>query len=36
MKLSKKQQKIWVILVMIASIALILTSMIPFLAAVFR
>jgi len=36
MILSRKQQKLWVIIVAIASIALILTSMAPFLLTIFR
>ncbi len=34
--LSKKQQKIWIVLVVIASLALILTSMMPFVYSIFK
>ena len=33
MNLSKKQQKLWTIIVVVASLALILTSFLPFLGA---
>ncbi len=36
MMLSKKQQKLWTIIVAVASIALILTSLAPFLTTLFR
>jgi len=36
MILSKKQQKLWVFLVIIASLALILTSMLPFVYSLFK
>jgi len=36
MMLSKKQQKLWIILVVIASLALILTSMLPFVYSLFK
>jgi len=36
MMLSKKQQKIWIVLVVIASLALILTSMLPFVYSLFK
>jgi hypothetical protein len=36
MMLSKKQQKLWIILVTIASLALILTSMMPFVYSLFK
>ncbi len=36
MMLSKKQQKLWTIIVVVASIALILTSLSPFLLTIFR
>jgi len=36
MRLSKKQKKLWIILVTIASLALILTSMLPVLYSIFR
>jgi len=36
MKLSKKQQQFWVVLVAVATVALILTSMIPLLSALLR
>ena len=35
MRLTKKQKKIWVILVTIAGIALILTSFLPYLYSIF-
>jgi len=36
MMLSKKQQKLWVVLVVIATLALILTSMMPFVYSLFK
>jgi len=36
MKLSKKQKKIWLILVFISSLALILTSLIPVIWAIIK
>jgi len=36
MMLSKRQQKIWIVLVVIASLALILTSMLPFVYSLFQ
>jgi hypothetical protein len=36
MKLSKKQQKLWTVIVAIASIALIATSVLPFLSVLWR
>lgn len=36
MILSKKQQKLWIIIVAVASAALILTSFLPFLSAFWR
>jgi len=36
MKLSKKQQKFWTIIVVVASLALVLTSFLPFLSTIFR
>jgi len=36
MILSKKQQKLWVVIVAIASLALILTSMLPFVYSLFK
>jgi len=36
MRLSKKQKKLWTVLVIVAGMALILTSMIPFFSAILR
>jgi len=36
MMLSKKQQKLWIVLVVIATLALILTSMLPFVYSIFK
>jgi len=36
MILSKKQQKLWIVLVVIATLALILTSMLPFVYSIFK
>ncbi len=36
MKLSKKQQKLWVVIIVIASLALILTSMLPVIYSLLR
>lgn len=35
MNLSKKQQKLWTIIVVVASLALILTSFLPFFSMLF-